>query len=44
MRLICAAIFLAYSLSACGHKGPLFLPQTDEANRMTPGEGEIERK
>ncbi len=42
MRLICAAIFLVYSLSACGHKGPLFLPQTDEANRMAPNE--IEKK
>ncbi|SNX59663.1 lipoprotein-attachment site-containing protein [Nitrosomonas ureae] len=44
MRLVCVVIFLAYSLSACGHKGPLFLPQTDEANRMAPSESETERK
>ncbi len=42
MRLICAVILLVYSLSACGHKGPLFLPQTEEENRMVPSE--IERK
>ena len=46
MRLVCVVIFLAYSLSvsACGHKGPLFLPQTDEANRIAPSESETERK
>lgn len=42
MRLICTVILLAYALSACGLKGPLYLPQTDEASRATPGE--IERK
>ncbi len=41
MRLICAVILLVYSLSACGLKGPLYLPKTDEASRMTPVE--IER-
>lgn len=42
MRLVCVTIFLAYSLSACGHKGPLFLPKTEEENRMVPSK--IERK
>ncbi len=38
MRLICTMLFLVYALNACGLKGPLYLPQTNEANRMTPGE------
>ncbi|MEK6594997.1 MAG: lipoprotein [Pseudomonadota bacterium] len=44
MRLFFVTFLLAYLLSACGHKGPLYipLPQTDEANRTS--QNEIEKK
>ncbi|MBY0483220.1 lipoprotein [Nitrosomonas sp.] len=32
MRLLFILLFLVYLLSACGLKGPLYLPKTDEAN------------
>jgi predicted small lipoprotein YifL len=33
MRLLIITLLSAYLLSACGLKGPLYLPKTDEANR-----------
>jgi len=42
VRLFFITFLLAYLLSACGHKGPLYLPQTDEANRAS--QNEIEKK
>ncbi|MBP6366684.1 MAG: lipoprotein [Nitrosomonas sp.] len=40
MRLFLIIFVLTYLLSACGHKGPLYipLPQTDETNRALPKE------
>ncbi|MBX3616968.1 LPS translocon maturation chaperone LptM [Nitrosomonas sp.] len=33
MRLLVILLFSAYLLSACGHKGPLYLPnKADEGN------------
>ncbi|MEK7792162.1 MAG: lipoprotein [Pseudomonadota bacterium] len=34
MRLICFILLLALSLSACGHKGPLYMPQNDESDQF----------
>lgn len=42
MRLFCITLLLTYLLSACGLKGPLYLPQADETNRASPNE--IEKK
>jgi predicted small lipoprotein YifL len=44
MRLFFITFLLACLLSACGHKGPLYLPlpQTDEANRAS--QNEIKKK
>ncbi|MBK6958780.1 lipoprotein [Nitrosomonas sp.] len=33
MRLLIVILLSAYLLSACGLKGPLYLPKTDEASR-----------
>jgi len=35
MRLLIITLLSAYILSACGLKGPLYLPKTDEANRAS---------
>lgn len=40
MRLFFTLLLLACLLSACGLKGPLYLPQPDEANRASPNETE----
>lgn len=44
VRLFLITILLAYLLSACGHKGPLYipLPQTGEASRAS--QNDIEKK
>jgi predicted small lipoprotein YifL len=40
VRLFFTLLLLAYLISACGLKGPLYLPQSDEANRASPSETE----
>ncbi|MBP6058170.1 MAG: lipoprotein [Nitrosomonas sp.] len=40
MRLFLIILLLTCLLSACGLKGPLYLPQPDEANRTSPNETE----
>ena len=42
MRLLLILLFSVYLLSACGLKGPLYLPKTDEASRASSTE--IEKK
>ncbi len=42
MRLFFIMLLSVYLLSACGLKKPLYLPKTDEANLVSPGE--IEKK
>ncbi|WP_177186324.1 lipoprotein [Nitrosomonas sp. Nm166] len=40
MRLFFTTLLLTHLLSACGLKGPLYLPQADEANRASSNEAE----
>ncbi|WP_366083914.1 lipoprotein [Nitrosomonas sp.] len=42
VRLFFTTLLLTYLLSACGLKGPLYLPlpKTDEVNRTSPNEAE----
>lgn len=42
MRLFVMLLFSAYLLSACGHKGPLYLPKTNVENPAISNE--IEKK
>lgn len=42
MRLLIITLLSVYLLSACGLKGPLYLPKTDEANRASSTD--IEKK
>lgn len=42
MRILFIFLFSVYLLSACGLKGPLYLPKTDEASRSSSTE--IEKK
>ncbi|WP_394808202.1 lipoprotein [Nitrosomonas sp.] len=42
MRLLFIILLSVYLLSACGLKGPLYLPKTDEASRASSTE--IEKK
>jgi len=42
MRLLIITLLSTYMLSACGLKGPLYLPKTDETNRASSIE--IEKK
>lgn len=42
MRLLFIIMLSVYLLSACGLKGPLYLPKTDDANRASSTE--IEKK
>jgi predicted small lipoprotein YifL len=40
VRLLFITLLLTYLLSACGLKGPLYLPPADEANRASSNEAE----
>ena len=42
MRRLCILIVLAFLVSACGQKGPLYLPKEEEKPRKTE-EGTIEK-
>lgn len=42
MRLIPVLLLSAYLLSACGLKGPLYLPKVEEAN--TASSDQVEKK
>ena len=35
MRLFISSLLIIYLLSACGHKGPLYLPNEDDKNRTS---------
>lgn len=35
MRTLCLLVFLAFLASACGQKGPLFLPKDKDKPEMT---------
>lgn len=35
MRLFIGSLLVIYLLSACGHKGPLYLPGEEEENRTS---------
>lgn len=40
MRLFLCGLLVGYSLSACGHKGPLYLPQSDEGKPILQQESD----
>ena len=42
MRLILILLFSAYLLSACGLKGPLYLPKVEEVGTASPHQ--VEKK
>ena len=42
MRRLCVLVLLAFLISACGQKGPLYLPKDEEKPRKTE-EGTIEK-
>jgi len=42
MRHVIAVVLLAFLISACGQKGPLYLPKEDQKHRKTE-EGTIEK-
>ncbi|MCH9639791.1 MAG: lipoprotein [Betaproteobacteria bacterium] len=35
MRTVCLSIFLIFILNACGNKGPLYLPETNNESTNT---------
>ncbi len=35
MRLFISSLLIICLLSACGHKGPLYLPNEDDKNRIS---------
>lgn len=38
MRLFLSGLLMVYLLSACGHKGPLYLPTVEDSNRASSQE------
>jgi len=42
MRRLCALLLFAFLISACGQKGPLYLPKEEDKPRKTE-EGTIEK-
>ena len=42
MRRLCILVLLAFLISACGQKGPLYLPKEEQKPRKTE-EGTIEK-